>query len=107
MTTVTVRRDECGVRAISVSGHAGFARSGRDIVCAAASILITTCANALESVAGVIPTVEVDEHSAAITVTLPLDLSPEEEHDAQLIMETTLRGFSDVAQEYPNNLKIK
>lgn len=106
MTTVTVRRDERGVRALSVSGHAGFARSGRDIVCAAASILITTCANALESVAKVIPVVEVDEHSAAITVALPDTLSPEEEHDAHIVMETTLRGFSDVAQEYPNYLKI-
>ena len=41
----------------SVRGHAGYAPEGSDIVCAAVSVLTTTCVNALESVAGVVPEV--------------------------------------------------
>lgn len=106
MTAVTVRRDAKGVRALTVSGHAGYAGHGRDIVCAAASTLITTCANALESVAKIAPLVEQDEKNAAISVALPQNLTHAEEHDAQIIMETTLCGFSDIAREYPHYLQI-
>ncbi len=106
MTTVYARCDERGVRALRVSGHAGYAESGSDIVCAAASILITTCVNALESVAGLKPIVRQEESPAMIEVKLPSALSPVQEHDARVILETVLQGFSDIAAQYPRYLQI-
>ena len=106
MTTVQVRRDENGVCGLRVSGHAGYARAGRDIVCAAASILITTCANSLESVVNVTPVLDVCEHPAVIDVSLPGSLSPEADHDARIVLQTTLRGFMDIAAQYPRYLQI-
>ncbi len=106
MTTVTVRRDERGVRGLCVSGHAGYAQSGSDIVCAAASVLITTCANAMESVAKVTPVLEVSQEPARIVVSLPKALSPECEHDARLVLQTCLTGFEDIAAQYPKYLQI-
>lgn len=106
MTTVYVQRDEDGVRGLKVSGHAGYAKSGSDIVCAAASVLITTCANALESVAGLSPVVHQKESPAMIEVGLPSGLSSEEEHDARIILKTVLQGFSDIAAQYPRYLQI-
>ena len=106
MTTVQVRRDENGVCGLRVSGHAGYARAGRDIVCAAASILITTCANSLESVAKVTPVLNISEHSAVIDVSLPGGLSPAEDHDARIVLQTTLQGFTDIAAQYPRYLQI-
>ena len=106
MTTVEVRRDEGGVCGLRVSGHAGYAQSGGDIVCAAASVLITTCANAMESAAGLVPLVSQDEAATEISVALPETLSPEQEHDAQVVFRTVLQGLRDVAQEYPKHLKI-
>ncbi|MEG0742594.1 MAG: ribosomal-processing cysteine protease Prp [Clostridia bacterium] len=106
MTTVDVFRDEQGVRGLRVSGHAGYAKSGRDIVCAAASVLITTCANALESVAGVMPVIEQDERSTVICVALPPRLEPGREHDARVIFRTVLQGFADIAAQYPTYLQI-
>ena len=106
MTTVQVRRDENGVCGLTVKGHAGYARSGSDIVCAAASVLITTCANALQSVAAISPVLKVTEKPALIAVDLPEGLSPEKKHDAQIILETTLQGFKDVAAQYPRYLQI-
>ena len=106
MTTVQVRRDENGVCGLTVKGHAGYARSGKDIVCAAASVLITTCANALQSVADISPVLEVTENPAMIAVKLPEGLSPEKDHDARIILHTTLQGFKDVAAQYPRYLQI-
>ena len=39
MTTVSFLRDARGLCGIRVSGHAGYAPAGEDIVCAAASVL--------------------------------------------------------------------
>lgn len=106
MTRVVVCRDERGVRSLTVSGHSGYAESGQDIVCAAVSTLVTTCANAMESVAGLEPLVSQDEAAAEISVALPPALSPEQEHDAQVVFRTVLQGLRDVAHEYPKHLKI-
>lgn len=106
MTSVTVQRDDKGVCGLRVSGHAGYDRAGSDIVCAAASVLITTCANALESVAGVQANVVCREHPALIEIALPDGLCPQAEHDARIILQTTLCGFEDVAAQYPRYLRI-
>ena len=106
MTTVQVRRDESGMCGLTVKGHAGYARSGSDIVCAAASVLITTCANALQSVADVSPVLEIKEQPAVIAVDLPDGLPTAKDHDARIILETTLQGFKDVAAQYPRYLQI-
>ena len=106
MTTVQVRRDEQGVCGLTVKGHAGYARSGQDIVCAAASVLITTCANALQSVASITPLLKVTEKPALIAVDLPEGLSPEKSHDARIILNTVLQGYEDIAAQYPRYLQI-
>lgn len=104
MTTVTFLRDARGLCGIRVSGHAGYAPAGGDIVCAAASVLITTCANALETVAGIRP--EVSQKPAMIQVSLPGGVSPAGEHDARVILRTAEQGFRDIAAQYPSYLQI-
>ena len=106
MTTVSVRYEDERISSISVKDHADYAEYGHDIVCAAASVLITTCANALETVAGVSPVTRVDERTAEIRVSLPKQLAPQQAHDAQIILRTAMQGFRDIAQQYPKNLQI-
>lgn len=106
MTTVSFLRDARGLCGIRVSGHAGYAPAGEDIVCAAASVLITTCANALESVAGIRPNVSHSERPVMIQVALPGGLSPAGEHDARIILRTAEQGFVDIAAQYPSYLQI-
>ena len=106
MTTVQIRRDKNLISGIRVSDHSGYAECGKDIVCAAASVLITTCANALESVVGLIPDTQVNEDTTVIDVSLPQGISPEKMHDAQIVLKTVVQGFRDIASEYPKYLKI-
>ena len=81
-------------------GHAGFAEAGRDIVCAAVSILTTTCANALETVAGVTPKVQASPGKMALS--LPENAG----HDAQVILQTMRQGLRDLAEEYPRYFQL-
>ena len=106
MTTLTVERENGAISALIVSGHAGFAQSGQDIVCAAVSVLITTGINALATVAGVISEVQQDEKTALISCCVPTELSKQAAHDAQVILRTVLQGFEDIAEAYPKHFKI-
>ena len=82
-------------------GHAGYAPAGSDIVCAAVSILTTTCVNALESVAGVKPQLIVRD--GLMKAVVPEDQMT---HDAQIILRTFEQGIRDVASSYPKYIHI-
>ena len=81
-------------------GHADYAEEGSDIVCAAVSILTTTCANALESVAGIKPVVKAKDGN--MFLALPKGGG----HDAQVILQTLRQGLRDIAEEYPRYLLL-
>ena len=49
MTTITITKDAGdNYKGFECSGHAGFARSGEDIVCAAVSVLTINTINSIE-----------------------------------------------------------
>jgi uncharacterized protein YsxB (DUF464 family) len=85
------------------SGHAGFAKAGRDIVCAGVSVLSYTCANALESVAHVLPEVEIDEKSGFLSLFLPQSLRTPE---AEIILLTFRQGMKDLEEAYPKYVTL-
>ena len=82
-------------------GHAGYAPEGSDIICAAVSVLTTTCANALESVAGKQAQAEVSDGYMRVMLS-EKDVSSE----TQIIFQTIFRGLSDLAEEYPKYLRL-
>ena len=94
MIRVTLYSQGDKITGFECQGHAGFDRAGRDIVCAAVSVLATTCVNALEAVAGIQPKVKAS--SGSMTVQVP----PDAGHDAQVILKTFRQGIRDIAEEY-------
>ena len=101
MIRAYLRRDrEKRFTGFEISGHAGYAEEGSDIVCAAVSILATACANSLESVCRVQPAVEGGE-DGYLKVTLPAEMTEDQRHDAQVILSTLRQGLSDLTESYP------
>lgn len=88
---------------IRICGHAGYAETGKDIVCAAVSILYQTFEASLEALdPGCIPEETVDEtvNEHEISWQQPLNTAGE-------TLLTALRiGLRGVAEEYPNNVTI-
>ncbi len=100
MIRLTLHQSDGRLTGFECVGHAGFAEEGQDIVCAAVSILTTTCANALESVAGVKPRVSAAD--GKMLLSLPKDAG----HDAQVILRAMRQGLSDLAEEYPRYFQL-
>ncbi len=101
MIRVTLHRKGDLITGFECTGHAGFAQAGSDIVCAAVSILTTTCVNALETVAGLTP--QVLAAPGKMTLALP-DGSG---HDAQVILKTMRQGLKDLTDAYPDYVLLK
>ena len=85
---------------ITVSGHAGYAEKGKDIVCSAVSILEQTLLRSLE-------TLTVDEVQIArgygYTDIRFKNLSKE----GKLLADSFFVGISDIAVKYPDFVKIR
>ena len=97
MITVTVNRNKDGVcQQICMDGHAGYAEYGRDIVCAAASVLFVNTANAIETFTEDAFSVEQDTDKDRIVLRLTSSISDEK----ALLMNTLLLGLQGIAQEY-------
>ena len=104
MISATLYQGEDGYTACRITGHSGQAEAGRDIVCAAVSILGCTCVNALESVCGIIPLVTENE-AGVLSFQLP-EINPEENAKAQILMGALKQGLTDLADAYPQNVTL-
>lgn len=106
MIVVDLVRDRQGrLGGFSVKGHAGFARRGQDIVCAAVSALTETTALGLAEVAGL--AVEVRAGEGFLACRLPAGLTPEDRARAELLLETMVLGLREAARQYPAHLEVR
>ena len=101
MIRITLFKKGNDILGFLCSGHAGYAESGRDIVCAAVSALTTACANSLESVAHVRPNVRCGE--GLLAVRLPDGC---ENRDAQILFQGLLQGLRDIQAQYPSYIRL-
>lgn len=92
----------CG---FEISGHAGYAAAGEDIVCSAVTVLCFNTVNAVERFTELPFRWEADEKRGGYLKVL----FPEEgmaDHDTQLLLETLVMGLSDIASEYKKYLTL-
>ncbi len=75
-----------------VEGHAGFAESGQDIVCAAVSMLVINTINSIEQLVSDEYTLTSDEEDGVIQFRLS-NLST---HDTQLLLRSMILGLESL-----------
>ena len=95
-------RGKDDIRGFLSAGHADWAEEGSDIVCAAVSALTQTCVNAIETFAGILPAVRVND--GFLAAYLPGDC---QNHDAQVLLHGMLQGLRDIQAQYPNNIRLQ
>ncbi len=106
MITVIVDRDKDRlIRGIYMSGHSEYGEPGRDIICAAASILCYTAANALEDICGystddVARIIGEGTEDLNVRILVPETGSAETKDRAQVIMRTCELGLMSIAKDY-------
>lgn len=88
---------------LSVSGHADYSTSGKDIVCAGVSTLIFTCLNSLSNIDDF--DIKIKEGNEA-NVEIKCKNEFPSTHDS-IVMETILNGLKTISEKYPKFVKIK
>jgi uncharacterized protein YsxB (DUF464 family) len=106
MINVTIYRTKAGkVHSFTMSGHAGFAGHGEDIVCAGASTVTLGMVNAIETLTGVSPDAEQGE-SGFLRCVYPDQLSEETSGKVQLLLEAMILSLQELENAYGKHIKI-
>lgn len=107
MTRVTFQWTADGkIHGYTVSGHAGFAEKGEDLVCAGISAVTFTGLNALVEVAGIEPRYKTDPETGCVECYLPENLPKEQVPIAQVILATVRVGFLGMVPEYSDYIQV-
>lgn len=107
MIKVTIYENESHEwRGFKAQGHAGYDELGKDIVCAAASVLITNTMNAIEKFTDEETDVLIDESEDEPCIEFHFKKSPD--HDAALLFDTMVFGLQSMEDngEYESYIDI-
>jgi len=102
MIEIAIQRTSAGIGAVAITGHAGYAESGRDIVCAAVSGITLTAALGIMAYGAGCWRVEQEEGWLRMTATAP----PAYQDPAQIILNTMVLGLREVCRLYPRRVII-
>ncbi len=86
----------CG---FELSGHAGFAEEGKDIVCAAVSALAQNTVNSIEAFADEIPEVRIGEEGYLFCCVASLKEGKSNDK-AELLLRSFKLGLDEISKEY-------
>lgn len=101
MITIKVNFNKEGlITGYKVEGHAGLAEAGKDILCAAVSVITQTPILGLERHLKRHPRCQVIEG------TLKVELDKVDEA-TQTLLATMLCGLQDLTEKYPENVRIE
>jgi hypothetical protein len=101
MTTVTIIKSKDTYKGFICSGHSGFAAFGKDIVCAAVSVLVINTINSIEELAG--ENISVEQQDGYISCQFKDKINDR----TKLLMESMIMGLRQIEQEYGNTKKKK
>ncbi len=99
------KKELCGY---CVSGHAGFAQYGEDIVCAAVSILTINTVNAIEQLTTTTIDCDADETQGGYLKVIFSDIQKGiKDHDATLLLKAMVMGLEDLSKQYKKYIRLK
>lgn len=105
MIQANIYYQDSSIRGYSVKGHAGYAESGEDIVCAAVSAITQT------ALLGLIEFLENEiqwkiDDQGYLECWLAQELEPAKQEKAQLILHTMELGLRNIQQGYEQYLTV-
>lgn len=105
MVKISIVRDSSGfIWQMSLEGHAGHNRRGKDIVCAAVSVTAYTAVGALEELAGISGCFT--DSDGFFFCSIPQDITEKQKQIVRIILDTTAVGFKQVELEYPKHVSV-
>lgn len=110
MTTIKIFRNQNRyIVKYEVSGHVDFDEHGRDILCAAVSVLSQTAILALEKVCKISHCdidLCVDEKTGYLRVSLSDQIPKDKRDKANIVLESMVVGMEDISLQYPKYINL-
>lgn len=98
MINVTIFKDSSDeYRGFSLLGHAGYAESGSDIVCAAASMISTNTVNSIMSLTGDKITYNVEEDTGLLSMSF---CDKQVSNESKLLVDSLILGLESIRESY-------
>lgn len=108
MTKIIVKYDKSLCSFIELSGHAGYARSGYDIVCSGITTATYTSINLIDKINNDCFKLDVNDDAGYLHMSLDYQkLSKEEVDLIQLIIRNLIDMYEELKRNYPKYLKIE
>ena len=96
--------EEGRISGFSVSGHSGYEESGKDIVCAYVTAVVTMAEATINDVCGAKAKVRVKDEQARISLTLPA--SCDEEDTVQAVLAGMMLTLMSMRDDYPDYIEV-
>ncbi|CAM3246750.1 ribosomal-processing cysteine protease Prp [Pediococcus acidilactici] len=105
MIQAWIYREADRISGFKLTGHADAGEYGKDIVCAAVSVLAINTVNSIEQIASVMPLVESDDDNGGfLSVNVPESKDREAEQKAQVLLASFELGLRDISKTYDKYL---
>lgn len=106
MIRATINRTKSGsIQSFTISGHAGFAAHGSDIVCAGVSAVSFGAVNSIISLTGITPDIE-QGADGFLRCDFPDNLPEETQEKVQLLLEGMVVSLQTMERDYGKHIKI-
>jgi len=89
-----------------MSGHADFARRGKDLVCAGASAVSFGAVNAIIKLTGVEPAINLGSNGGFLKCDFPDNLPEDIQRKVQLLLEGMVVSLETIEKDYGKHIKI-
>jgi uncharacterized protein YsxB (DUF464 family) len=108
MTKIIVKYDKSLCSFIELSGHAGYAKSGYDIVCSGITTATYTSINLIDKINSDCFKLDVKENAGYLHMSLDYqNLSVDQIELIQLIIRNLIDMYEEIKRNYPKYLKIE
>ena len=98
MIKINIEKKDNNINKISITGHALYAESGKDIVCAAVSSTVITTVNNILSLSKTIDYVEGKDGLSIIVI--------KDDEITQKLLSNMLSMLNELEKDYPKYIKI-
>ena len=107
MTKIKFFKVQDGYNGFECSGHTVYAKSGKDILCAAISSITQSCVMGITKVLKINAKVNKDDDSGYLKIELPNNLNKEDFIKSQVLFDTLYISILDLMEGYSKYISME
>ena len=107
MTNIKIFTKNNKIVSFEISGHTGFANSGKDIVCSAISAISQSACLGITKVLNINAVVNKNDSKGYLKLQLPKNINDNDLEKAQIILRTMQLSLQDLLFEYGDYIKME